>query len=61
MSTLSGIIYLRTDVNGQGVFGPFYPQITTQVPMWLAVAMKKRGKCTIRPPEWMSVGELALG
>ncbi|KAF7131641.1 hypothetical protein RHSIM_Rhsim09G0166200 [Rhododendron simsii] len=41
-----------------GIFGPFYPQITTQVPMWLAVAMKKRGKCTIRPPEWMSVEKL---
>ncbi|KAL6320074.1 hypothetical protein AAG906_004472 [Vitis piasezkii] len=40
-----------------GDFGPFRPQIATQVPLWLAVALKKRGKCTIRPPEWMSVGE----
>ncbi|KAL9275050.1 DNA replication complex GINS protein PSF2-like protein [Drosera capensis] len=38
-----------------GDYGPFQPQIVTQVPMWLAVALKKRGKCTIRPPEWMSV------
>ncbi|GAA0163228.1 hypothetical protein LIER_19143 [Lithospermum erythrorhizon] len=41
-----------------GDFGPFYPQIATQVPLWLAVALKKRGKCTIRPPEWMSVEKL---
>ncbi|KAI7984852.1 DNA replication complex GINS protein PSF2 [Camellia lanceoleosa] len=41
-----------------GDFGPFHPQIATQVPLWLAVALKKRGKCTIRPPEWMSVEKL---
>ncbi|OVA08737.1 GINS complex [Macleaya cordata] len=41
-----------------GNFGPFRPQIATEVPMWLAMALKKRGKCTIRPPEWMSVGKL---
>lgn len=41
-----------------GDFGLFRPQIATQVPLWLAVALKKRGKCTIRPPEWMSVETL---
>ncbi|KAL4561292.1 hypothetical protein LXL04_033456 [Taraxacum kok-saghyz] len=41
-----------------GDFGPFRPQIATQVPIWLAVALKKRGKCTIRPPDWMSVEKL---
>ncbi|KAJ7962127.1 DNA replication complex GINS protein PSF2 [Quillaja saponaria] len=41
-----------------GDFGPFFPQIPTQVPLWLAVALKKRGKCTIRPPEWMAVEKL---
>lgn len=41
-----------------GDFGPFLPQISVQVPLWLAVAMKKRGKCTIRPPQWMSVENL---
>lgn len=41
-----------------GDFGPFMPQIATQVPIWLAVALKRRGKCTIRPPEWMSVEKL---
>lgn len=41
-----------------GDFGPFMPQIATRVPLWLAVALKKRGKCMIRPPEWMSVERL---
>ncbi|KAL2940471.1 DNA replication complex GINS protein PSF2 [Bienertia sinuspersici] len=41
-----------------GDYGPFRPQIATQVPLWLAVALKRRGKCTIRPPEWMSIDRL---
>lgn len=39
-----------------GDFGPFFPQIPTKVPLWLAVALKKRSKCTIRTPDWMTVG-----
>ncbi len=42
---------------GQGDFGPFYPQIPVKVPLWLGIAMKKRSKCRIQPPDWMSVGE----
>ncbi|KAF9619200.1 hypothetical protein IFM89_005754 [Coptis chinensis] len=42
----------------RGDFGPFRPQIATEVPLWLAMALKKRGKCTIRPPEWMSIEKL---
>ncbi|XP_042469526.1 DNA replication complex GINS protein PSF2-like isoform X1 [Zingiber officinale] len=41
-----------------GDFGPFFPQIACKVPLWLAAALKKRGKCTIRTPEWMSVDKL---
>ncbi|KAL8192988.1 hypothetical protein R6Q57_027436 [Mikania cordata] len=41
-----------------GDFGSFQPQIPTQVPIWLAVALKKRGKCSIRAPDWMSVENL---
>lgn len=44
--------------NWQGEFGPFHPAMPTQVPIWLAVALKKRGKCQIRPPDWMSVEKL---
>uniref|UniRef100_A0A0A0KVY8 DNA replication complex GINS protein PSF2 N-terminal domain-containing protein n=1 Tax=Cucumis sativus TaxID=3659 RepID=A0A0A0KVY8_CUCSA len=43
-----------------GDYGPFYPQIATEVPLWLAIALKKRGKCAIRTPEWMSVGKFCL-
>ncbi|KAJ6983118.1 DNA replication complex GINS protein PSF2-like [Populus alba x Populus x berolinensis] len=39
-----------------GDYGPFYPQLAAQVPLWLALALKKRGKCTIRLPQWMSIG-----
>ncbi|KAK3163145.1 hypothetical protein QOZ80_1BG0098200 [Eleusine coracana subsp. coracana] len=38
-----------------GDFGPFFPQILSKVPLWLALALKKRGKCTIRTLEWMTV------
>ncbi|KAH7667860.1 DNA replication complex GINS protein Psf2 protein [Dioscorea alata] len=41
-----------------GDFGPFFPQMAAQVPLWLAVALKRRGKCAIRPPEWLSVVRL---
>lgn len=44
----------------QGAFGPFRPQIQATVPIWLAVLLKKRGKCSVQPPEWMSVGETFL-
>ncbi|RZR93086.1 hypothetical protein BHM03_00021490 [Ensete ventricosum] len=42
-------------VRFQGDFGPFRPNIASEVPLWLAVALKKRGKCDIRAPDWMSV------
>lgn len=42
----------------RGDFGPFFPQIACKVPLWLAVALKKRQKCTIVTPEWMSVKSL---
>ncbi|KAI3942385.1 hypothetical protein MKW92_031076 [Papaver armeniacum] len=41
-----------------GDFGPFFPHIPTEVPIWLAMALKKRGKCAIRPPNWMSLENL---
>jgi GINS complex subunit 2 len=44
----------------QGDFGPFFPQIPARVPLWLAVALKKRSKCTIRTPDWMTVGQCFL-
>ncbi|KAM0904550.1 hypothetical protein ACQ4PT_017987 [Festuca glaucescens] len=41
-----------------GDFGPFFPQIASKVPLWLAVALKRRGKCTVRAPVWMTVDRL---
>lgn len=41
-----------------GDFGPFRPQIPAKVPLWLAIALKKRGKCRIQPPNWMTVERL---
>ena len=37
-----------------GNFGPFVTGIPIQVPLWFAITMRKKGKCTILPPEWMS-------
>lgn len=30
------------------------------MPLWLAVALKRRGKCTFRPPGWLSVGKIEI-
>ncbi|KAG0621509.1 hypothetical protein M758_3G025300 [Ceratodon purpureus] len=43
----------------QGDYGPFRPQIPVTVPLWLGIAMKKRSKCRIQPPDWMSVERLS--
>lgn len=37
----------------QGEFGPFQPNRECQVPLWMALALWKRKKCTIKAPEWM--------
>jgi GINS complex subunit 2 len=41
-----------------GVYGPFIPAIPTEVPLWLAVTLKKLQKCKINPPEWLSIDYL---
>jgi hypothetical protein len=40
-----------------GDVGPFVPAVPVDVPLWLAISLKKRGRCKIQPPEWMSAGE----
>lgn len=37
----------------QGEFGPFQPNRECEVPLWMALALWKRKKCTIKAPEWM--------
>ncbi|KAJ3130457.1 DNA replication protein psf2 [Nowakowskiella sp. JEL0407] len=36
-----------------GFYGPFRPPLPLQVPAWLAVTLKKKHKCKIRPPPWL--------
>jgi len=39
----------------QGNFGPFKPNIACNVPIWLAVMLKKQNMCRMVQPEWMDV------
>jgi GINS complex subunit 2 len=41
----------------QASYGPFIPPLQAEVPLWLAVALKKNRKCTIVPPEWFTKGQ----
>uniref|UniRef100_A0A914BW64 DNA replication complex GINS protein PSF2 n=1 Tax=Acrobeloides nanus TaxID=290746 RepID=A0A914BW64_9BILA len=41
-----------------GDVGPFEAGVPIVVPIWLAVYLKKRHKCTIIPPDWLTIDEL---
>mmetsp|Transcript_13498 Transcript_13498/g.53054 ORF Transcript_13498/g.53054 Transcript_13498/m.53054 type:complete len:188 (+) Transcript_13498:182-745(+) len=41
-----------------GTFGPFRPQIQVTVPFWLALILKKQGRCLIVPPRWLQISSL---
>ncbi|KAJ3314917.1 DNA replication protein psf2 [Blyttiomyces sp. JEL0837] len=41
-----------------GSFGPFMPPLRTDVPLWLALMLKKNRKCTIQIPDWMEAERL---
>jgi len=41
-----------------GQFGPLTGGFPAIVPLWLAITLRKRGKCTIQIPDWMSVAAL---
>lgn len=41
-----------------GVFGPLESGIPCEVPLWLAITLRKRGKCIIQMPDWMLVTRL---
>ncbi|KAJ3062626.1 DNA replication protein psf2 [Podochytrium sp. JEL0797] len=36
-----------------GEFGPFRPPLKSKVPLWMALSLKRKGKCTIVPPVWL--------
>ena len=40
----------------QGTYGPFVPSVPTEVPLWLAIQLKKAKQCKITPPEWLDPG-----
>jgi len=40
----------------QGTYGPFRPQMPTRVPLWLALFLKRRRRCTIITPAWLQKG-----
>lgn len=40
-----------------GVYGPLRPPTQARLPLWLALNLKKRKRCTIVCPDWMQVGE----
>ena len=44
----------------RGDFGPFHSNLATEVPLWLALALKERQKCRIEPPAWMSAEALKM-
>jgi len=39
-------------------FGPFHPNVTINVPLWLALALKKRGSCTIILQPWFQTDKV---
>lgn len=39
----------------QGTFGPFTPAMEVEVPLWLAINLRKRQQCRIVPPQWLEV------
>ncbi|XP_062501460.1 DNA replication complex GINS protein PSF2-like [Corticium candelabrum] len=41
-----------------GDYGPFNPSLPVDVPLWLAVHLKKRQKCRVRPPDWLAIEPL---
>ncbi|KAJ3143098.1 Insulinase (Peptidase M16) [Physocladia obscura] len=43
-----------------GTYGPLRPPLKSKVPLWLALALKRRGKCNIEPPAWLDAEYLDL-
>lgn len=45
-------------ISSQGNFGPLEADINIDVPLWLAIALRRRDRCVIVPPLWLSVESL---
>ncbi len=46
----AGVVHLLC-----GDFGPFEPSIAINVPVWLALAMKRLKRCKVIPPRWLEL------
>ena len=42
----------------QDRYGPFQANSRTEVPLWLAIFLHKRKKCSILPPQWLDKDKL---
>ncbi|KAN0032797.1 hypothetical protein ACTFIV_006720 [Dictyostelium citrinum] len=43
-----------------GEYGPFVPSFPIDIPLWLAISLKKKKKCVITPPDWMTYNKLKI-
>ncbi|OIR58710.1 MAG: GINS complex subunit Psf2 [Amphiamblys sp. WSBS2006] len=43
-----------------GTYGPFRPPFPVKVPLWVALELKKRGRCRVVEPAWLAVQRLRL-
>jgi GINS complex subunit 2 len=41
-----------------GIFGPLDSGMPCTVPLWLAITLRKRGKCMVITPDWMTIQSL---
>lgn len=39
-----------------GVYGPLRPPTQAKVPLWLALNLKRRKRCSVVCPEWLQIG-----
>lgn len=42
-----------------GTFGPLFSGLPCQVPLWLALTLKRQGKCLIKLPSWLNSSYLS--
>lgn len=43
-----------------GEFGPLEAGLPVQLPLWLALTLRKKGKCKFKIPSWMTVASLEI-
>ena len=53
-----GLAMLHIHLPAAGTYGEFKPNKPVDVPIWLAIELRKRNQCDIRLPPWMDVQQL---